>query len=171
MIRGNWPTARAQLDTNRDNSDVPFAGRRSRAESVRSRDCDRLRGRFFAATRSRVSAPEISDNSRARPTALEGARERDARDKVFKAFRVFKGACARYPSPHARARVRTYAPRVQKSTRIAHLVEGHRRECLLLNLASIASRAVSYVFADASEFLISRNRNDLRSAIFLSLKL
>ncbi|KOC61711.1 hypothetical protein WH47_02968 [Habropoda laboriosa] len=49
------------------------------------------------------SSSEILDNSEKRPTELEGSR--DARDKVFKAFRVFKDSeafhiiCHRYFRP------------------------------------------------------------------------
>lgn len=45
-------------------------------------------------SRDLSSSSEISDNFEKRPTELEGSR--DARDKVFKAFRVFKGESACY---------------------------------------------------------------------------
>lgn len=57
-------------------------------------DYDRLQGYFLVDTYLRV-ASKISDNFWTRPTGLEGST--DARDKIFKAFRAFKGAC--YPSP------------------------------------------------------------------------
>lgn len=48
-------------------------------------------------SRDLSSSSEISDNFEKRPTELEGSR--DARDKVFKAFRVFKGESACYSTP------------------------------------------------------------------------
>lgn len=55
---------------------------------------------IFSQTRLRITL-EILDNSWTRSTGLKGSR--DARDKIFKAFEVFKGAC--YPS---RVLVRMY---------------------------------------------------------------
>lgn len=65
-------------------------------------DCDRLQGYLLVDTYLRL-ASKILDNSWTRPGGLEGST--DARDKIFKAFQAFKGAC--YPSPRTCANVRS----------------------------------------------------------------
>lgn len=68
--------------------------------SLHNEDLDRLQGFHRLVVVKPSSSSEISDNSEKRPTELEGSR--DARDKAFKAFRVFKGEFACYSTPSLR---------------------------------------------------------------------